>query len=427
MIFNKQSADSFLADAAGMTLGLEAMRVLMHGLGDPQDHLKFIHIAGTNGKGSVGVLTASALSACGYRVGRYSSPAVFEASETVTVDGVPIPRERYLEALGRVAEAAQRMGAVTRPPTKFEIETAVALVCFLDSGCDWVVWEVGLGGALDATNIVQTTEVAVFCSIGLDHCDLLGETTSMIAQQKSGIIKPHCTVVSAPCDSEVKDVLLTRACETTGVEMRIVDAGNTVFADRDGQRIAVDGKEWTIGLNGTFQAVNLAVALGVLRALQQRGVALSDERIAAGFSAARLDGRFQRIANSPVVYLDGAHNPMAAAALAQSLVHSKSIGRIFGVVGIFNDKDRQGIAKTLSTVLDSVFVFKWDNPRAADAEDTAKIFKSFGVRAKAYETLKEALVAAYDVAASTDTIVLCGSLSHLAEGRKAVEDLKNGR
>ena len=256
----------------GSVLGLDTIRGLLRELGNPQDDLKFIHIAGTNGKGSVLAYTSTILSEAGYRIGRYVSPTVVSYLERIQTDGEWIPEERFAYLTEKVRDAIARMEAAgEHSPTVFEAETAIAFLYFKEMDCDLVVLEAGLGGELDATNIVKNTACAVFASISLDHIGVIGNTLEEIAENKAGIIKPGCAVISAEQKKSVREVLRSRA-ESMGLEF--AEAGQAQVSSEDFRGIRFSYKEFGdlySPLAGKCQTVNAAAALETVRALRRMG------------------------------------------------------------------------------------------------------------------------------------------------------------
>ena len=302
----------------GSVLGLDTIRGLLRELGNPQDDLKFIHIAGTNGKGSVLAYTSTILSEAGYRIGRYVSPTVVSYLERIQTDGEWIPEERFAYLTEKVRDAIARMEAAgEHSPTVFEAETAIAFLYFKEMDCDLVVLEAGLGGELDATNIVKNTACAVFASISLDHIGVIGNTLEEIAENKAGIIKPGCAVISAEQKKSVREVLRSRA-ESMGLEF--AEAGQAQVSSEDFRGIRFSYKEFGdlySPLAGKCQTVNAAAALETVRALRRMGYRISDEDVRRGIRKTVWPGRLTCVSEHPLLLLDGAHNEEAALRLRE--------------------------------------------------------------------------------------------------------------
>jgi dihydrofolate synthase/folylpolyglutamate synthase len=325
--------------------GLERIRMLMHFLGDPQDTLRFIHVAGTNGKGSVCAMLASVLQESGYVTGLYTSPHLQRMNERIQVNGTRIP-DQAMDALAqRIQEAASRM---TEPPTEFEILTAMAFLWFYEQKCEIVVLEVGLGGRLDATNLIPSPEVAAICTIGLDHTSVLGETREKIAAEKAGIIKPGCHVVLAAQGDPVERVI-EECCALCGDALTITEPVRVLSAGLDGQLLCYRNRgSLCLSLTGTYQARNAAVALDTLDALRGRGWNISEAAVSAGFQKVFWPGRFQILRRKPLIILDGAHNPDGVEELAACLASLLPDRRLMILLGVLSDKDYRRMIRLIA-------------------------------------------------------------------------------
>ena len=291
----------------GSRPGLSRVRELLHRLGDPQDGLQFVHIAGTNGKGSTAAMLASILRAAGYTAGLFTSPYLERFAERMQVNGVPVPDAEF----AAVCEALQPcIAAMDDPPTEFELVTAAAMLWFRRRGCDVVVLEVGLGGRLDATNVIAAPACAVITNIGLDHTEILGDTLEQIAREKAGILKPGTRAVSYPQTPEVRAVL-HEICAQRGIPLTEVDAAAIApLTDGvDGQAFTYRGAEYTLPLLGAHQLRNAAVALETVTALRARGWRIPDAAVRAGLAQVRWPARFELLRRAPWFVLDGGHNP----------------------------------------------------------------------------------------------------------------------
>lgn len=413
----------YLDSASGSSLGLENIAALTAYLGNPQQRLKFLHIAGTNGKGSVLAYLSTVLSLCGYRTGRYSSPAVFDRLETVCVNNRPVCKEEYAHAVDEVAAAVARMTADgLRTPTRFEMETAAALAIFDRHACDVVVWETGLGGRLDATNVVDNTEAAIFTSISLDHVGVLGDTIAQIAREKAGIIKKGCVVISAPQQDEAAEAIAAIAAER-GCQLYFARQGKSVSADAEGQTIRIGDIAYDTTLAGECQCINLAVAIETLRALRARGWNIPQERIQEGISRTQWGGRMEKLGNRPVFIIDGAHNPAAARMLAATLKSRYAGKRIVYLLGIFRDKDYDGILDETIPFCEYVVTFDWDHERALSGSTLAKLALKKGANAEYVSDAEQAMRRSIELAGTDGTVAAFGSLSHLNQLKKCYRRL----
>lgn len=409
----------------GSVLGLDTIRGLLRELGNPQDDLKFIHIAGTNGKGSVLAYTSTILSEAGYRTGRYVSPTVVSYLERIQVDGRWIPEEKFSELTEKVRDAIARMEAAGEDiPTVFEIETAIAFLYFRERKCDLVVLEAGLGGLLDATNIVENTVCAVFSSISRDHLGMIGNTLEEIAENKAGIIKPGCTVVSARQKPEVRAILLRRAKEC-GCAYIQAEPGMMKITEEDHRGMKFSYREFRdlkSSLAGKSQADNAAAALEVIRALQKTGWKISIEAVQEGIKKTFWPGRFSCVMEDPVFILDGAHNEDAALRLRESVESYFPGRRLIYIMGVFRDKEYERIAGIMCPLADSVHTVSLpDERRTLSAEDLARTVSRYCVRVRAEESVGQAVSQALQETGSGDVILAFGSLSYLAEVKRLLE------
>lgn len=349
-----------------VSLGLERTRELLHALGDPQDRLRFVHVAGTNGKGSTCALCASILEQAGYRVGLFTSPALYRFEDRLRVNGSIISLEELRDITLRVKDVAD---AMDEHPTEFELLTAVAFCYFERSACDIVVMEVGLGGRLDSTNVIGAAEVSVITPISFDHCALLGSTLAEIAGEKAGIIKRGVPVVSAPQEPEVRTVIEDAAANA---QSRLVEVA---LAQLEGTTERFSYRERTdlsLGLAGPFQLVNAATALDAVDVLKARGWNVSEAAIREGLKAASWPGRFEVVSEEPFILFDGGHNVSGMDALAQALsVRYPSHVRIV-LTGVLADKDHEAMAKRLVSFADEIIAITPSNPRALPARDYAR-------------------------------------------------------
>ena len=306
----------------GSVLGLESIKSLLDEVGNPQEDLTFIQIAGTNGKGSILCYLSNILKESGYKTGCYSSPAVMEELETIKVNDESITKEEMGNITGEVKAAAERLQEKGRSsPTVFEIETAIAFLYFKKCKCDYVVLEAGLGGLLDATNIVENTVLSVFATISMDHVGVLGNNLTEIACNKAGIIKPGAIVVTAPQKEEVLKVLHSKADEK-GCKIRCVEKKDLKMLDRNPecQKFSYKGiQNIEIGMAGDHQLENAATAIEAVTALNESKEVVPEEAMRRGLKNARWHGRFEILQTEPTIVLDGAHNEDAALRLAQSV------------------------------------------------------------------------------------------------------------
>ena len=410
----------------GSVLGLESMRELLRRLGDPQNELKFIHISGTNGKGSVLAYLSTILSGAGYRTGRYISPTLFSYRERIQVDGEYIEKESLACHVTAIAAAAEDMQKAGLPsPTVFEIETALAFLYFKEKRCDIVTLEVGCGGLLDATNVITTTLMDVIDSISMDHTDLLGDTLAKIAAQKAGIIKPDTMVVSAQQKSEAAQVI-EDTCKEQHCTLQMVDESkiSNVHYGAEGQTFSY--KTWenvAISLAGSYQIKNAALALEGVEALRKLGYALSDQQVREGLLHTAWRGRFTTLRRDPTVIIDGAHNPAAALELKESLERYFPGKTLYFVMGMFKDKDyAQVIDLTAPLARHIITVETPGNPRALPARELAEAVGKVNPSVEWADSVAHGVEKALAMAGKEDAVIVFGSLSFLGEAADAVNE-----
>ncbi len=415
---------------AGSVYGLDTIRHLLARLGDPQKQLKFVHVAGTNGKGSVCAFIASVMKCAGYRVGRYISPTIFSYQERIQVGNRPIGKKRLSELLGEMRDAVEKMEAAGEgSPTAFEIETALAFCYFVEKQCDLVVLETGLGGALDATNVIEQTLVSVFASISMDHMAILGNTIEEIAEQKSGIIKAGCRVVSMTQKEGAMSVLRKKAdqlgCPFT--EASITQAKGIHYGIKKQTFSYAGYKDLKISLAGTWQIDNAVLAVEVIEQLRQVGFDVTEKKLREGLISAKWIGRFTVIAEKPYFIVDGAHNEDASIRLADSLRFYFTNKRIIYIIGILRDKEYEKILRNTAELATQIItVTPPDNPRAMHAYELGQEARRFHDSVTVADSLAEAVEMARLFADKNSVIVAFGSLSYLGRLIRIVEAKDRG-
>ena len=383
----------------GTVMGLATMRELCARLGNPQEQLKFVHIAGTNGKGSVLAYVSTVLHTAGYRVGRYISPAVRDYRERFQIGGRMITQAALCNNLQQVKEAAEAMAAEGLPhPTAFEVETAVAFLYFLDKQCDIVVLETGLGGEEDATNVIDTTLVAVFSSISMDHMDILGDNLEQIAAVKAGIIKNKCCVISAKQPPEVMKVL-RHAAALKKAKFFTADVIRTkhVRYGMTKQHFTYDKyKNVEISMLGQFQIENAVVALEVLTALGRLGYPVAEDKLRQGFIEAQWRGRFDVVGRKPLFIADGAHNEDASKKLAESIRLYFTNRRIIYIMGMLRDKEYDKVIRNTYEMAEHIItVTPPVRDRALHAYDLAQAVRQYHNSVTVADSVQEAVEIAY--------------------------------
>ena len=392
----------------GSRPGLERVGALLENLGDPQKKLKFIHIAGTNGKGSCAAMTASVLRAAGCRTGLFTSPCLRRVNEQLRLDGRPIG-DAPLAAL--TAELRPLADAMEEHPTQFEVLTALALLWFAREGADIAVLEAGLGGRLDATNVIDSPEAAVLMNIGLDHTAVLGGTVEQIAREKAGIIKPGCAVVLYPQSEPVERVIRER-CAECGAPLRRADFSQLVpeFDSLEGQVFTYRGVPCAIPLLGAYQRRNAAVVLELVEALRARGWRIGEDAAEHGLYAVRWPARFELVHEDPAFVVDGGHNPQCAETAAENLLHYFPDKRRVLLVGVLADKDYRRLTERLAPAADAWVCVTPDSERALPAAELGRELARFGKPVTVCESIPAGVSAAMEQAGEDGAVCAVGSL-----------------
>ena len=370
--------------------GLERIRALCEALGNPHEGMKFIHVAGTNGKGSTSCMLASILKRAGYRTGLYTSPYIYRFNERIQVDGVEIEDGRLAELVSEVAPIVEKMGD---KPTEFELITAVAFEHFRRERCDIVVLEVGMGGRFDSTNIIQSPLLSIITGISLDHVAFLGDTVEKIAFEKAGIIKEGRPVIFGGEDERALGVIRERA-EALCAPLFTVDHSLISDASMSLSGTSFSFGEWksiSISLLGAYQPKNASLVLKSVEILREGGLKIDTGAVYGGIADARWRARFEILSKNPTVIFDGAHNAEGISAAVESIKEYYPKGRVSVMSGVLSDKDYRAIAKSISEVAASVFTITPDNPRALSAEKYAEVLNECGTSALPCEGVKDAL------------------------------------
>lgn len=410
----------------GMVLGLDRMEELLRRLGNPQDDLKVIHVAGTNGKGSVSKYLEEGLSACGYKMGLYTSPYIETFNERIRYDGADISDED-LEYYGqKVVSAAEAMVADgLDSPTEFEVVTAIAFLYFADRQADITILEVGLGGIGDSTNVVKSPLASVITSISYDHMAQLGSSLAEIAVNKAGIIKTGCPVIANVPQRDAAKIIARKAYamgsrlyDISGIRAAVSD--ETPFSQKVSMELYEKSySDVEISMVGRHQAENLKTALATLEILRKSGaVKLDREALYEGLKRARQPGRFEVISENPLVIIDGAHNEAGAQALQETMAQHFAGKKILLVAGILADKEIDSIVKFLTKITDHIIVTEPDNPRKLAAEKLAEHVAEFGAAAEVVSDVEAAVHRAKALADGYDVILFAGSLYLIGDVRR---------
>lgn len=406
----------------GSRPGLNRITELMEKLGNPEKTLNFVHVAGTNGKGSFCAMLDSVLRKAGYKTGLFTSPFIEFFEERIRFDGEMISKEELAETVSYVKDACLSM---TDPPTEFEVLTAIGFVYFKKKNADIVILECGMGGRLDSTNIIPSPVLSVITGIALDHVAFLGDTVEKIAREKAGIIKPSRPVLYGGKDKAAREIIKTAALEH-GCAYYEKDRSALVCG-----KISLKGstfgyknyKKLTLSLIGTYQPENAANVVEAVEILRGEGYKISDKNLREGLKETEWKGRFERLCDYPPVFFDGGHNEEGVTAAVRTVKECFGKKKINVISGVLKDKDYKTIASKISEVSDTVYTVTPDSPRALDAKDYADVFKSKGKNALANESFSEAVKKAYERSLKSGTPILCvGSLYSYPDFKKALSD-----
>ncbi len=399
----------------GIKLGLASISRLMRGLGNPQDRFSSIHIAGTNGKGSIAAFLSSVLAHGGYKVGLYTSPHLVRFNERIQINGRPISDKD----VARVAEVVQRIYTQGEPPTFFECATAMAFYHFASEKVDWAVLETGMGGRYDATNVVHP-EVSIISNISMEHQEYLGNTLAKIAREKAGIIKRNAGIVTGTRQKSALKVIEQVATEK---EVPLYRLGKEIRIrkNKEGSFTYLGiGRRWPqvkIGMIGDHQVTNAALALGALELLQKKGVYLTDEAVYEGLAATRWPGRLEVFSRKPFILLDGAHNPSAVRTLKKFLENSFSSRRLTMVVGVLEDKAWKPMLRDLASVAHRIILTRPQYERAADPHELASFLRPLKQDLVVIPKLSDAISFALEETSKADAVCITGSLYTVGDAR----------
>ena len=407
----------------GSRPGLERTEELLSMMGNPQNKLKYIHVAGTNGKGSVCSMLSTVLRRAGYKTGLYTSPFVRYFNERMMIDGQMISNEELSCITEYVKQFADKMEDV---PTEFELITAIAFEYFSRNKCDIVVLETGMGGRLDSTNIINTTVLSVITGIALDHTAYLGDTLGAIATEKAGIIKNNIPVVYGGKSVEAYEAISKVAKEKNSILHTATDSefSNIEFSLRGCTLDTPQFKKLYVSLVGDYQPSNIATALKCLSVLKSIGMNIGEEEIRSGMAEVYWPARFEIINEEPLMIYDGAHNPEGLRACVDSIKRFFGEKKVNIISGVMADKDVNSMLPVIAEVADEVFTVTPNNPRSMDSKVYAEYFNNYGIKAYAYETIDEGVKNALDSSAKKGcTLVSLGTLYMYGDIRDALEKI----
>lgn len=397
--------------------GLKRIGELMQLLGNPQDTLKFVHIAGSNGKGSVAAMTASVLHRAGYITGLCTSPYIVRFNERIQINGVPIPDDDLVVVTEKVLACAKKM---QEHPTEFELVSAITFTYFAERHCDIVVLEVGLGGRLDATNIIKAPLAAVITAIGLEHTALLGNTVEKIAAEKAGIIKTGTTAAVSDQPENIIDVIRA-ICRERAVPLCVArkSAIRRLSQNPGGQQLLYHGEQtYQLPLLGAHQLQNVCTVLSIIEILRRKGFSVSEQAVGEGLKSTRWPGRFELLSRSPDFFVDGGHNPQCAGAIKATLDELFPNKKICFLLGVLADKNYRGIIEPVLPIMKRVVAITPPNPRAMAAKELSVLLRcEYNVEAQPCDTVAEGVANILKQAEPSDVICAYGSLYSVGEIR----------
>lgn len=405
----------------GSVLGLERITALMHELGDVQDKLKIIHVAGTNGKGSTCAMLESILRSAGYRTGLYVSPFIERFNERMCVNGQPIEDEMLAEITEKVKGVAEKM---EDHPTEFELNTAIAFEYFYRSKCDVVVLEVGMGGRMDSTNLIRRPELTVITGVSLDHMGVLGDTVEQIAAEKAGIIKEGVPVIWGGTHDGAAQVIAEKAA-SMHADLRTPDYTKlTTRSTSLTEGITFDysaRQGLNISLRGSYQPHNAAIVLEAVELLRSRGWCIPEEAVRTGLATTEWHARFEVLSTDPLAVYDGGHNMEGVTAAAESIRLYFGDEKVILLTGVMADKDYLGMANLLAPLTAGVVTVTPDNPRSLDAADYAAVFTSLGLPAEPADSIHDGVKKALTLAKQCGRpLMILGSLYMYGDVKAAI-------
>ena len=408
----------------GSIPGLHRISELLEMLGNPQRELRFVHIAGTNGKGSTAAMSAAILNAAGYRTGLFTSPYIYRFHERIQLCGEQIGDGELEEVVNYIYPFAEKMAD---PPTEFELVCAIAFEYYRRKQADIVVLECGMGGLMDATNIIPAPAVAVITNIGLDHTDMLGDTLEAIAGAKAGIIKPGCRAVIYRGTPGVEAVFES-VCADRNVPLHKADFDSLVNRERNlfGQIFDCgDRKNIELPLLGEHQMFNASVVLSIMDSLIQQGWNITEEHIREGLKCVTWPGRFDIVSREPLFIIDGGHNPQCIEALVKNIRDYLADRRVIALVGVLADKDYAEMFRPVMELVEQFVCITPDSPRKLEADDLAAYLRGVGAKAEGCGEMEKGIRRCLELAGS-DGVVLCfGSLYSIGAVKDTLEAVLN--
>lgn len=409
----------------GSKPGLERVRKLLELIGSPQEKLKFIHVAGTNGKGSVCFMLASILKECGYKTGLFISPSIMDFRERISINGEMISKNDICKILEKLEKFKSEFSQ--DPLTEFEITTVMAFEYFSKENCDVVILETGMGGRLDATNIIDVPLCSVITTISLDHTNFLGKNIEEIASEKLGIVKRgSCLILGANIENSVVN-MAKKVCNNLNSDLILADSSMVSDFKSDGfnkSEFVYDKIKMKVNLVGNHQKNNVCTVLSVLNFLK-RSLNISDFKIKSGFEKVKVPCRIEILNSSPLIILDASHNPESVEALADFIKNNLKSKKLTALFGMFSDKDVDTSLKIIGSYFQKMIVVKSDNPRAMKVRDLKKIASKYNKNVFAYENFEEGFKFAVNSLNHGECLIIFGSFSVVSLAKKLFFSIDN--
>ncbi|WMJ23995.1 folylpolyglutamate synthase/dihydrofolate synthase family protein [Paludicola sp. MB14-C6] len=407
----------------GSQLGLERMAKLLELMGNPHEKLKFVHIAGTNGKGSTAQFSTQILRNAGLKVGTYISPFVVDFRERFQINNEMIAEEEFRCLVEMIDPIVKQMSKQGMQVTEFEAITAIAMQFFCQNQCDIVCLEVGLGGRFDATNVIDTPEVAIITSISLDHVDILGDTIEKIASEKAGIIKEKTDVVTYPLQEVDAVAVFLERCALTQSTLILPNANAVTIIKSNifGSEFIYDKEAYSIQLAGTHQIYNAVAVIEAMKILQRKGYPITLECIKKGLQLTTFPARFERMSEKPLIIVDGAHNKQAVLSLVETL-DKLQVNKKIAIVGMMKDKDYQSAVEQIGSRCEWIITVPVNNPRAVDFVALAEVAKQYCNQVEPIDDYDKALQKALTFTDDNSAIIVCGSFYMASDMRKTINN-----
>lgn len=395
----------------GIQPGLERISMLLDLLGNPQEKIKTVHIAGTNGKGSTSTMLSNMLIADGHKTGLFTSPYVIDFCERIQINGENISKDSLAESVTKIREKIEELNKKGIIITEFEAITAAAFLCFYEQGCEWAVIEVGLGGRFDATNVLKKPEAVVLTSISLDHTKILGDTISQIAFEKCGVIKNGIRVVTSLNQKADAFNVIRKACEDKGARLIFTNPKSAQITDDSifGTKFVYNKNSYKTKLTGNHQVENTVNAIECAKVL-----GISDNAIAKGIENTKMLARMEIIGENPLIIRDGGHNEGCAEALYNFLT-KYNVKDINMLIGLMADKDVLGYVSKIAPLCKSIVTVTPSNPRALKSEELQKIAEKYCENCKAIDNSKEGYKYILSNAEKDETVLICGSFYMMSD------------